>query len=238
MNNKLTEKLLPLTLCLAAALAGCLNPMMFKKGAYAIDDWETWTGWNDAYGSHEATPDGVYYRLTERQDDTRDMSSDGYSPGLILSRELMGQNWILDLEADFKIPPGQVKRFSYGVWVGGDAARPSIGSASATLKIVAQRQNGPRPADDSLIVFCLPGARPFALPKDLKVLRFERDGNFFSVSYAMNRKTFVPVFRLDAGSAAEAPSQKLFIGGFSGGDPQGAHMRLKSLKLNGTEVLR
>ena len=54
----------------------------------------------------------------------------------------------------------------------------------------------------------------------------------------MNRKTFVPVFRLDASSALPAPSQKLFLGGFSGGDPQGAYMRLTSLKLNGREVLR
>ncbi|OGR50587.1 MAG: hypothetical protein A2049_10855 [Elusimicrobia bacterium GWA2_62_23] len=238
MNNKLTEKLLPLTLCLAAALAGCLNPMMFKKGAYAIDDWETWTGWNDAYGSHEATPDGVYYRLTERQDDTRDMSSDGYSPGLILSRELMGQNWILDLEADFKIPPGQVKRFSYGVWVGGDSVRPSIANPSATIKIVAQRQNGPKPGDDALLVFYLPGGKPFAVPRDAKVLRFARSGNVFSAAYAMNRKKFTPLFSVEAPAAADAPSQKFFIGGFAGGDPAGAYARLTSLRINGRETLR
>ena len=236
INIRATKNLL--AALLLGAAAGCINPAMFKKGAYAVDDWESWTGWNDTHGSNQAANDGLYYRLSAGQDDTRDEPSDGYAPGLIISRELTGAKWRADLEADFRIPAGAMKRFSYGVWVGGDAARPSIGSASATLKIVAQRQNGPRPADDSLIVFCLPGARPFALPKDLKVLRFERDGNFFSVSYAMNRKTFVPVFRLDAGGAAEAPSQKLFIGGFSGGDPQGAHMRLKSLKLNGTEILR
>lgn len=223
---------------LAALLAGCLNPAMFKKGAYAVDDWESWTGWNDAYGSHEARNDGVYYTLTARQDDTRDEPSDGYAPGLIISRELTGEKWRADLEADFKLPPGEMKRFSYGVWVGGDAARPSIGNASATLKIIVQRQNGPRPMDDTFIVFCLPGARPFALPKNLKVLRFERDGKFFSLSYALNRRTFVPVFRLDASSALPAPSQKLFLGGFAGGDPQGAYMRLTSLKLNDREVLR
>jgi len=234
------EKKLVLWFPLFALLlaAGCINPAMFKKGAYAVDDWESWTGWNDAYGSNQAANDGLYYRLTAGQDDTRDEPSDGYAPGLIISRELTGARWRADLEADFKIPPGTMKRFSYGIWLGGDAARPSVGSGSAALKIIAQRQNGPRPADDSLIVFCLPGARPFTLPKDLKVLRFEREGNFFSVSYAMNRKTFVPVFRLDAAAAVSAPSQKFFVGGFAGGDPQGAHMRLKSLKLNGSEVLR
>jgi hypothetical protein len=244
MNSK-TEfgpKLKALVLILsgaAAFTAGCISPVMFKKGAYAIDDWETWTGWNDAYGSHEVAPDGLYYRLTERQDDTRDMSSDGYSPGLILSRELQGTSWTLDLEADFKIPPGQVKRFSYGIWVGGDSARPSIGNASAVLKVIAQRQNGPRPQDNALVVFCLPGARPFSIPAKARVLRFERAGNFFSVAYAMNRRKFIPVFRLDAAqAAADVPSQKFFIGGFAGGNPEGAYARFTSLKINGRETLR
>ncbi|OIN99344.1 MAG: hypothetical protein AUJ51_13030 [Elusimicrobia bacterium CG1_02_56_21] len=221
----------------AVLTAGC-NPALFRKGAFAIDDWQTWISWNDAYGSHEVLPDGLYYRLAERQDDTRDEPSDGYAPGLILSREISGMKWRVDLEADFKIPPGHMKRFSYGIWLGGDSARPSIGSASASLKLLAQRQNGPRPQDDSLTVFYLPGGKPYPLPAKLKVLRFERDNNFFTVSYAMNRKKFVQALRLDATAAADAPSQKFFIAGFSGGDPQGAYARFKSLKINGSEILR
>jgi hypothetical protein len=218
--------------------AGCAGTAIFRKGAFAIDDWDTWTGWNDEYGANEMKGDGLYYYLAARQDDSRDEPSDGYAPGLILSRELSGLKWQADLEADFKIPPGQMKRFSYGIWVGGDAARPSVGSASASLKVLVQRQNGPRPADDSLTLFYLPGGKPFDLPKNLKVLRFERDANYFSVSYSMNRKQFIPVFRLDASAAADAPAQKFFIGGFAGGDPQGAYARFKSLKLNGSEILR
>jgi len=217
--------------------AGCVTAV-FRKGAFAINDWDTWTGWNAEYGADEMKGDGLYYYLTARQDDSRDEPSDGYAPGLILSRELSGGKWQADLEADFKIPPGQMKRFSYGIWVGGDAARPSIGSASAVLKILVQRQNGPRPADDSLTVFYLPGGKAFPLPINLKVLRFERDGNYFSVSYSVKKKVFVPVFRLDASSAADEPSQKFFIGGFAGGDPQGAYARFKSLRINGHETLR
>lgn len=233
------KDLLLLAAVAAAAMftAGC-SPAIFKKGAFAADDWETWTGWNDEYGSHEVRGDGLYYRLTARQDDSRDEPSDGYAPGLILSRELPGANWQADLEADFKIPPGQMKRFSYGVWVGGDAARPSLGNASAALKVLVQRQNGPRPADDSLTLFCLPGGKALPLPKKLKVLRFGREGNYFTVSYAMDRKTFIPVLRLDASSAEDAPSHKFFLGGFAGGDPQGAYARFKSLKINGEETLR
>ncbi|MBI5743986.1 MAG: hypothetical protein HY952_05505 [Elusimicrobia bacterium] len=235
MKNK---TLLLLTLAAAFAAAGCLSPIMFKKGAYAMDDWETWTGWNDAYGSHEVLPDGVYYRLTDRQDDTRDETSDGYSPGLILSRELMTDKWTVDLEADFKLPPGQIKRFSYGIWVGGDASRPSMGNPSAVIKVVAQRQNGPRPADDSLTLYYLPGGKPFPVPTDAKVLRFTRSGNVFSAAYALNRKKFVHLFSVNAPPAAGAPSQKFFIGGFAGGPPEGAYARLTSLKINGRETLR
>ena len=229
---------LAVLLLAAAFTAGCLNPAMFRKGAYAMDDWETWTGWNDAYGSHEVRADGLYYFLTERQDDTRDESSDGYSPGLILSREVPGSSWQVDLQADFKLPPGQVKRFSYGIWEGGDSSRPSIGNASGILKVLAQRQNGPRPEDDALLVFYLPGGKPFKVPVEAKVLRFERTGNFFSVSYSLNRKKFTPLFRLNAPAAALAASQKFFIGGFAGGNPEGAYARLTSLKINGRETLR
>ncbi len=232
------KNLLLTGLLAAAALAsGCLNPLMFKRGAYTMDDWDTWTSWNDAYGSHEVTPDGVYYRLTPRQDDTRDTPSDGYSPGLILSRELMGDNWTVDLRADFDIPPGQVKRFSFGIWAGGDASRPSLGNASAVMKIVAQRQNGPRPGDDALIMFSLPGGRPYAVPLKAKVLRFARSGPYFSAAYSLNGRKFTPLLTAEA-PPGQIPSQKFFIGGFAAGPTDGAYARLTSLKINGREVLR
>ena len=206
------------------------------KGAYAVDDWNTWTGWNDDYGSHEVKPDGLYYRLTERQDDTRNEPSDGYSPGLILSRPVTGSVWSVDLQADFKIPPGQVKRFSYGIWLGGDSTRPSLSSASAVLKLLAQRQNGPRPYDDALIITCLPGGAPVKIPKNAETLRFERNGDLFTVSYSMHKKEFKPVTGIKA--AVDVPAQEFFLGGFAAGDPQGAYARFTSLKVNNRETLR
>ncbi len=221
----------------AVLAAGCLNPSVFRKGAFSVDDWETWTSWNDSYGKHELLPDGLYYRLTERQDDSRDEASGGYCPGLIISRNVPGRKWRVDIEADFKIPPGPAKRFSYGVWLGSDYSRPSLGSSAGALQVLAQRQNGPNPEDDSLQVFYLPGGKPFKLPADLKVLRFEREDVFFTVSYSSDKKIFTPVFRLNALSAADAPAQKFFISGFAGGNPGGAYARFTSLKINGTEVL-
>jgi hypothetical protein len=101
-----------------------------------------------------------------------------------------------------------------------------------------QRQNGPRPADDDLMLILLPGGKPIPLPKKLKVLRFERSGAFYTVSYSMNRKAFTPVLQVDGSAAADAPAQKFFLGGFAGGDPEGAFAHFKSLKINGQEVLR
>ncbi len=236
-----TVELFRITLPLAAAAAlasGCLNPLMFRKGAFAMDDWDTWTGWNDAYGSAEVRGNGLYYALTAKQDDTRDEPSDGYLPGLILSRELHGQRWRADLEAVFDLPPGQLKRFTYGIWVGGDSARPSVGNPSAAMKLIVQRTNGPRPSDDDFFLVLLPGGQPLRLPKELKVLRFEREGMFYTVFWSADRKVFNPVLRVDGTVAADAPSQKLFIGGFAGGDPAGARVRFKSIKINGREVLR
>ena len=227
-----------LILAAAALLAcGCLNPVMFRKGAYNVDTWETWTSWDDAYGASELKPDGIYYALSERQDDTRDEPSDGYAPGLILSKELAGDAWQVDLEADFYLPQGRVKRFSYGIWVGGDSARPSVGNPSAVFKIVAQRQNGPKPSDDSHIVFPVPGGKFVSLPKTVRTLRFRRDGDAFSVYYAVKRGKFVQALKAVSPDARTAPSQKFFLAGFSAGDPQGARARLTSLKINGREIL-
>lgn len=230
---------LPAAACLLAALlAGCVSPAMFGRGAFSLDDWDTWTGWNDAYGSSELKGGDLYYHLTARQDDTRDEPADGYLPGLIRSRDLDGERWRVDAEADFRLPPGHMKRVSLGVWAGADGARPSIGNPDGLLKLVVQRQNGPRPEHDSFIAVALPGGSPVALPKKAKVLRFERSGAVFSLSYSLDRKKFTEALRADASALASLPAQKFFLGGFAGGDPQGAHARLKSFRLNGSELLK
>lgn len=232
---------LPFRLLLPAALAllsaACALPALFGGGPWVLKNWDFWPGWNDAYGRYETKSGGLYYYLTAKQDDTRDEPSDGYFPGLLLSKELSGTSWTLDLRADSKLPPGCIKRFSYGIWVGGDLARPSIGNASGALKLLVQRQNGPSRAFDTYQLVLLPGGRQVELPKKFKTLRFERSGNVYTVYYSMNRRDFVAALSADA-SSVDAPSQKFFVGGFSSGDPAGAYMRIASLRLNGREILR
>ncbi len=234
-------KVLPLRLLLPAVLAllssACVGAVLFGGGPRTLEGMQAWAGWNGAYGRYAAESGGLCYYLTGKQDDTRDEPSDGYFPGLILSKELSGTSWIVDIGTDFRLPPGCIKRFSYGIWVGGDAARPSIGNPSGALKLLVQRQNGPSKTFDTFELVLLPGGRQVELPKKLKTLRFERSGSVYTVSYSMNRRDFVTALSADA-SSVDAPSQKFFIGGFSSGAPAGARMRLRSFRLNGREILR
>ena len=64
-KGRSTNLLLPALL----VLAGCMfNPALYKKGAFSIDDWETWTSWNDAFGEHSVSSGELSYRLGAGQD--------------------------------------------------------------------------------------------------------------------------------------------------------------------------
>ncbi|OGS11213.1 MAG: hypothetical protein A2285_10360 [Elusimicrobia bacterium RIFOXYA12_FULL_57_11] len=230
-------------LCLLPALlllCGCLvNPAIFKKGAFATDDWETWTSWNDAYGSHNVSGAGLAYRLGENQDDTHDIPFDGRSPGLLLSRTLAGRSWRVEVRANLQVPAGGLKRFSFGIWLGSDYTRPSLGSASSVLKLLAQRQNGPSAEDDIFTVSAPPLKNsPVKIPLAAKALRFEKSGSFFTISYSLDNKEFKQVLNAESAEAAAAASQKFIIGGLAEGDPRGALAEFTSLKINNQETLR
>jgi len=256
-------------ICLSGAaallLCGCLPAFLKKAPPYSIAGWETWPGTDNAYGWSEIKEDGLYYYLTARQDDTREEPSDGYFPGLILSRELAGNEWTLDMEADFSLPQGKSGRFSCGVWLGDSNARPDLGNFSSNFILLFRYQAGT--GENSLVLTHIPGGTPHTVPKKAKVIRFERRGNDLAMSYALNRKDFIQVFRTTVADAGGIPAQKFFIGGYAGGEAplvwsigqgvrvkmsspvsapatkaqdqtQSARARFKSLKLNGKELLR
>jgi hypothetical protein len=218
--------------------AGCLPAFLKKAPPYSLAGWEIWPGQDNAYGSYEVKKDGLYYRLTGRQDDTREAPSDGYFPGLILSRELRGSEWLLDMEADFLLPPGGIGRFSCGVWLGDSYARPDLGNFSSVFILLFRRQNETGPGKYAVSLTHIPGGRPYAVPLKAKVIRFERRGSELAMSYSLNRKDFTRAFQVSVPDAGTAPAQKFFIGGFAGGEAAGARARFKSLKFNGQELLR
>ncbi len=235
-KGRSTNLLLPALL----VLAGCMfNPALYKKGAFSIDDWETWTSWNDAFGEHSVSSGELSYRLGAGQDDTYDMPFNGRSPGLILSRELTGRNWSAEAHVRFKVPAGRLKRFSFGVWAGGEYVRPSLGSPAAVLKLLVQRRNGPKPDDDAFLITAPPlKESAVKIPKEAKALRFDRSGNSFAVSYSLDGKEFRQALRVESEDAAAAPSQKFFVSGLAEGNPQGAYAEFTSLTINGRETLQ
>lgn len=226
---------IPITLALPALLllAGC-NPAIFKKGAFSVDDWETWTSWNDAFGEHNVSSSRLAYRLSANQDDTQDMPFDGRSPGLILSKTVAGRDWRVEVSPKFKVPPGALKRVSFGMWVGREGSRPSLGSPAAALKLLAQRQNGPAPEDDVLIVSAPPVKdSPVKIPKETKTLRFEKSGGYFFISYSLDGQVFTRALRAESAEGSAAESQKFFVSGRADGSARGAWAEFYGLKISG-----
>ncbi len=219
-------------------LGGCLPAFLKKARPYSLAGWEIWPGQDNAYGSYEVKKNGVYYHLTGRQDDTREAPSDGYFPGLILARELRGSEWLLDMEADFLLPPGKTGRFSCGVWLGDNYARPDLGNFSSVFILLFRRQNETGPGKYAVSLTHIPGGRPYTVPLKTKVIRFERHGTELAMSYSLNRKNFTRAFQVSVPDAGTAPAQKFFIGGYAGGEIKDARARFKSLKFNGEELLR
>jgi len=234
MINNFSKTILTPALPALLLLAGCLNPAIFKKDAFSADDWETWTSWNDEYGSHIVSGLKLIYSLGEKQDDTQDMPFDGRLPGLILSKTVSGRSWRVEVSPEFKIPPGQLKRFSFGVWLGREGARPSLGSPAAVLKLLAQRQNGPAPEDDIFTVSAPPVKdSPIQIPKEAKTLRFEKSGGYFSIFYSLDGREFRLALRAASAEANDSESRKFFVSGRTDGSPRGAHAKFTNLEITG-----
>lgn len=240
-KSGLANRFTPFSLLLAAAmftLTACLPAFLKKAPPCSTAGWEIWPGQDNTYGSYELKKDGLYYKLSARQDDTRETPSDGYAPGLMLSRQLHGTSWTLDLEAEFFLPPDKTNRFSCGVWLGDGDSRPGLGNFSSLEILLMRRQSGPAAVDDILMLTHIPKGRPFLIPRKAKVIRFERRETAFVVSYAMDRRKFTRVFGVDVRGADTVPLQKFFIAGYAGGEPGGAYAKFKSLKFNGKDLLR
>ncbi len=102
-----------------------------------------------------------------------------------------------------------------------------------------RRQNAAGPGKYGSLATHIPGGRPYAVPPEAKVIRFERRGTELAMSYSPDKKAFTRIFQRPVPDAVTAPAQKFFIGGYAGGEEaKGALARFKSLKFNGKELLK
>jgi hypothetical protein len=224
---------------LAALLAsGCLlNPALHRKGAFAADDWETWTGWNDTHGSYSLEKGVLTYALSARQDDAKDMPFDGLNPGLIISRPVPGPNWRVEVKARAKLPGGAPKSVAFGVWTGPEYGRPSTGSPGASL-LLARYSGGGGHEDLALSVSAPPDrTSPVAVPQAAKALRFERREGRYLVQYSLDGVKFITALSFDAGAEPPDRMTKFMIAGRCEGEPRGGRTDFTSIRINGREVL-
>ena len=218
-------------------LSGCLNPVMFKKGAYSIDDWESWVGWNDSYGRHEIREGRLYYYPQPNQDSSLENPSGGAYPGLITAKELPGQNWRLEFKAVPNAKAGAKKSFLTYVWFGDETHRPMPDGGKTVFRILLEQRFETGASQPLLIVSYGPGGKTFELPKDALVFRFERAGRIFKALYSGNGKSFADIFEAEAPQTLAAPSQKVAIGAKAEGEPDNAFCEYEYIKINGQSLV-
>jgi hypothetical protein len=224
-----------ITACLL--IAGCFNPAMFKKGAYSMDDWESWLGWNDSRGRHEVRDGRLYYYPQADQDSSIENPSGGANPGLIAAKELQGQNWWLEFKAVPHIKPGAKKSFLTYVWFGDETRRPLPESAGTAFKILFEQLFEAGSDRARLLISYGPGGKIFELPRDAGVLRIERAGKDFKALYSRDGKTFGNIFEAEAPQTLGALSQKIAIGAKAAGEPGGAFCEYEYIKFNSQDLI-
>ena len=218
-------------------LSGCLNPAMFKKGAYSIDDWESWIGWNDSYGRYEIREGRLYYYSQPNQDSSLENPSGSAYPGLIAAKELTGQNWRLEFKAVPSAKAGAEKSFFTYVWFGDEAQRPVPAGAKTVFRILLEQRFEAGASQPLLIVSYGPGGKMFKLPKNALVFRLERTGGIFKAFYSSNGKSFADIFEAEAPQTLSAASQKVAIGAKAGDGSDDAFCEYEYIKINGQSLV-
>jgi len=217
--------------------AGCINPAMFKKGAFSIDDWETWIGWNDSYGRHEIKDGRLYYYPQPNQDSSLENPSGGAHPGLIAAKELTGQSWRLEFKAVPNAVAGAKKSFFTYIWFGNETHRPIPSGGKTVFRILLEQRFEAGASQPLLFVSYGPDGKMFALPKDALVFRFERAGKIFKALYSANGRAFADIFEAEVPGTLAAPSQKIAIGAKMEGGTDNAFCEYEYIKFNGQNLV-
>ncbi len=200
--------------------------------ARGLPGWEEWPGWDGRYGSYRLQGGKLVYTLSGRQHDQRDAPrNDGYYPGLLLAREIKGDNWTVETKADYYLRPAGGRWLDVYVWLGEAGVRPTINSPRSMLSMIGRRQGDTGYGSDDFQVHRIPGG-VYMFANDIRFMRFTRAGTRFTAHVSTDGKDFREVYSVTFTAAPYAASQKIVLGGQAFAET-GSYAEFEYIKLNG-----
>lgn len=190
--------------------------------------WKLWPG----RGKASFRDGAIVYCIESRQMDYGDAPRSGYYPGLLLEKELAGKKWELEIRADYDAKGFGGQWLSAFVWLGEKDAHPHRSSPRSALSLTASRQKDTGYDIDDFGFAYEPGGELVRFGREIDSVRFERDGDRFTVYGGVGGKDFRKAFSVYSPRAGAAPSQRIVLGGQAFGDP-GSCATYRSIKLNG-----
>jgi hypothetical protein len=204
------------------------RPSARTNAPQAPPGWKIWPGRGRSYFS----PEGIRYCVERRQIDHGDPPEAGYSPGLLLEREISGNEWELEMIAEYDMKLSAGHWLSAFVWLGEKDARPHRGSPRGAFSLTGFRFLDNGYSADNFTFESDPGGDVVRLGPEINSLRFERNGEFFSVYGGVDGGNYRKALSVFSPAGGAAASQRLVLGGQAFGDP-GSCAVYRSIKLNG-----
>lgn len=197
--------------------------------------WVVWPGWNGGrYGSYSYDGGKLYYRLDTRQEDHRDSpAGDGYYPGLMLSRSISGRSWTVDAKVSYHLPSASGRWFSFSIWFGPEAIRPSLSGSGKAFVAGALRRADAGYSLDSFQFFFAPGQTgEINMPAGYSYIRLERSGGIIRGSLSRDGRNFEQALSVSLPAAVANEQQRIVLSG-QAHSAAGSYAEYEYIKLNG-----
>ncbi|HNT97019.1 MAG TPA: FlgO family outer membrane protein [Elusimicrobiales bacterium] len=204
------------------------HPAAEKEAPQAPPGWNLWPGRGKAFFRDGA----IIYCTESRQLDNADKPRSGYYPGLLLEKEIAGKKWELEIMADYDMKGIGGQWFSVFVWLGKKGAHPHRPSPGGSLAVTASRQKDTGYHHDFFGFAYEPGGDMVRFGAEINSLRFERDGDLFTIYAGTDGKDYRKALSVFSPKGGAAESQRLVLGAQAFGDP-GSCAVYRSIKLNG-----
>ena len=183
------------------------------------------------------------YYLSDRQHDhawTETGALEGYFSGLLLSKEIPGDKWSIEVKTLHAIPPGNGRWLSCFVWAGKSGIRPSWKNTGQAFGLglfhMADQVDDP---GINLDMEAVRGESVLAdkrIKRNIPYFRFRRDGYDFYLDLSGDGKNYEEGMHLKAPAGIDGAVSKIVLGGQAYGDAAGTYVEYEYLKLNGKEL--